>query len=100
MRGPYFEGWYFKLQTGQGEALALIPAFHIDRSGRRSASLQVIVRDQSWWLDYPGDALQVQTEPLRIRLGASSFAEEGWRCPWNGPGCPCTVPSGSARFED
>lgn len=45
MRGPYFEGWYFKLQTGQGEALALIPAFHIDRSGRRSASLQVIVRD-------------------------------------------------------
>lgn len=77
MRGPYFEGWYFKLQTGQGEALALIPAFHIDRSGRRSASLQVIVRDQSWWLDYPGDALQVQKEPLRIRLGASSFAEKG-----------------------
>lgn len=77
MRGPYFEGWYFKLQSRQGEALALIPAFHIERSGRRSASLQVIVRDQSWWLDYPGDALQVQTAPLRIRLGASAFTEEG-----------------------
>ena len=41
-RGPYFEGWYLKCQTREGAALALIPACHIDRSGRRSASLQVI----------------------------------------------------------
>ena len=29
-RGAYFEGWYFKLQTRGGEALALIPALHQD----------------------------------------------------------------------
>lgn len=30
--GPYFEGWYLKHQTLQGQALALIPAFHIVRA--------------------------------------------------------------------
>lgn len=40
--GPYFEGWYLKCQTKDGRGLALIPALHVDRAGRRSASLQVI----------------------------------------------------------
>ena len=52
-RGAYFEGWYFKLQTRGGEALALIPALHQDAALRRSASLQVITREGSWWLEYP-----------------------------------------------
>lgn len=47
-RGAYFEGWYFKLQTRGGEALALIPALHQDAALRRSASLQVITREGSW----------------------------------------------------
>lgn len=38
-RGPYFEGWYLKHQTRDGAALALIPAYHIDGGGQRSASL-------------------------------------------------------------
>lgn len=50
---PYFEGWYFKHQNRQGQTLALIPAFHIDNGGHRSASLQVISNDRSWWLEYP-----------------------------------------------
>ena len=37
--GPYFEGWYLKCQTKDGRGLALIPALHVDRAGRRSASL-------------------------------------------------------------
>ena len=45
---PYFEGWYFKHQTQQGQTPALIPAFHIDSEGCRSASLQVISNDRSW----------------------------------------------------
>ena len=40
-RGPYFEGWYLKHQSGEGKSLALIPAFHADPGGRRRASLQV-----------------------------------------------------------
>ena len=73
--GPYFEGWYFKLVTGDGDALALIPALHIDSSGQRSASLQVLSRGASWWLDYEDGEFCAQKDHLQIQLGPSSFTE-------------------------
>lgn len=75
--GPYFEGWYLKHQTRQGQALALIPAFHIDGSGRRTASLQVIARDQAWWLAHPETQLQVSRQPFQVTVGLSSFGSQG-----------------------
>ena len=75
--GPYFEGWYFKHQNPQGQTLALIPAFHIDRDGRRTASLQVISKDQAWWLEYPEAQLQVSRQPFQVQTGQSSFGSQG-----------------------
>lgn len=75
--GPYFEGWYFKHQNPQGQTLALIPAFHIDTGGRRTASLQVISRDRAWWLEYPETQLQVSRPPLQVRIGQSGFGCQG-----------------------
>ena len=75
--GPYFEGWYFKQQNPQGQTLALIPAFHIDRDGRRTASLQVISKDQAWWLEYPEAQLQVSRQPFQVQIGQSSFGSQG-----------------------
>lgn len=74
---PYFEGWYFKHQTPQGQTLALIPAFHIDSGGRPAASLQVISNDKSWWLEYPAEQLQVSRKPFQIQLGQSRFGTQG-----------------------
>ena len=67
--GPYFEGWYFKHQNPRGQTLALIPAFHMDSKGRRTASLQVISKDQAWWLEYPEAQLQVFRRPLQVEIG-------------------------------
>lgn len=75
--GPYFEGWYFKHQNPQGQTLALIPAFHIGKEGRRTASLQVISREQAWWLEYPEAQLQVSRQPFQVQLGQSSFGRQG-----------------------
>lgn len=75
--GPYFEGWYWKHQTRQGQTLALIPAFHIDSEGRRTASLQVISKEQAWWLEYPASQLQVSRRPLQVRIGQSGFDIRG-----------------------
>ncbi|MCI9120999.1 MAG: hypothetical protein HFG00_05670 [Oscillibacter sp.] len=75
--GPYFEGWYFKHQNQQGQTLALIPAFHIDKEGRRTASLQVVSKDQAWWLEYP--ELPVSRLPFQMQTGQSSFGEQGIR---------------------
>ena len=73
--GPYFEGWYFKHQNRQGQTLALIPAFHIDREGRRTASLQVISGDRSWWLEYP--EAQVSRQPFQVQIGRCCFGSRG-----------------------
>ena len=75
--GPYFEGWYFKHQNPQGQTLALIPAFHTDGRGRRAASLQVISKDQAWWLEYPASQLLVSRRPFRVQVGPSSFGGQG-----------------------
>ena len=75
--GPYFEGWYFKHQTPQGQTLALIPAFHFDREGRRTASLQVISKDQAWWLEYPASQLHISRRPFYVQVGQSVFGSQG-----------------------
>ena len=72
-KGPYFEGWYLKFQTGDGKALALIPAVHTDRQGHRTASLQVLTRARSWWLEYPEGQFQAARDQPGIRLGKDFF---------------------------
>lgn len=76
-RGPYFEGWYLKHQSGEGKSLALIPAFHADPGGRRSASLQVLAENGSWWLEYPEAAFQAEERRFQVRLGESWFSSRG-----------------------
>nr|WP_325237702.1 tocopherol cyclase family protein [uncultured Oscillibacter sp.] len=76
-RGPYFEGWYLKHQNRQGQMLALIPAFHIDGAGRRSASLQVLSNREAWWLEYPEEQFRAARHQFRVRLGASLFSAQG-----------------------
>ena len=76
-RGPWFEGWYLKFQTREGRALALIPAVHMGREGRRSASLQVITEDGSWWLEYPDTEFHASERLFRVRLGPNLFSQQG-----------------------
>lgn len=75
--GPYFEGWYLKHQNKRGQTLALIPAFHIDGAGRRTASVQVISNRGTWWLEYPDEQLQVSQKQLQVQLGQSRFSSRG-----------------------
>ena len=75
--GPYFEGWYFKHQNSHGQTLALIPAYHVDSSGQRSASLQVISNYGAWWLEYPDTQFQASKKQFQIQLGQSSFSRQG-----------------------
>ncbi|MGN0773161.1 MAG: tocopherol cyclase family protein [Candidatus Ventricola sp.] len=76
-RGPYFEGWYLKCQTKAGESLALIPALHIDASGGRSASLQVVTGRRAWQLDVPCESFFASADAFFVRLGSSVFSSEG-----------------------
>ena len=75
--GPYFEGWYLKHHSLQGQTLALIPAFHINSEGRRTASLQVISRDESWWLEYPDAQFSFSRQPFQVQTMQFSFNHQG-----------------------
>ena len=75
--GPYFEGWYFKCQTQDGQSLALIPAFHISENGHQSASIQVFADKQAWYLDYPASAFAVSQDSLYVAIGENCFSDAG-----------------------
>lgn len=75
--GPYFEGWYLKHQSRRRQSLALIPAFHIDHTGRRGASLQVIANSGSWWLEYPEAQFHADPNHFQLQLGQSWFSRQG-----------------------
>lgn len=75
--GPYFEGWYFKCQTRDGQSLALIPAFHISENGEQSTSIQVVTDKQAWYLDYPASAFVASQDSLHIVIGENHFSDAG-----------------------
>ncbi|MBQ8852427.1 MAG: hypothetical protein IJZ66_08335, partial [Oscillibacter sp.] len=70
---PYFEGWYLKYQTRDGNALALIPAIHTDKEGRRSVSLQVITANETWWLPYSLQECALSKAHFPISMGETRF---------------------------
>lgn len=75
-RKGYFEGWYFRNQNDT-EVISLIPAFHIDERGKKSASIQVIMNTDSYFISYPIDDFAVSSRKLGIRIGNNKFTEEG-----------------------
>ncbi len=85
-RRPYFEGWYFK-QQNETDTVALIPAFHIDRAGRRSASLQVVWNEKSFGFAFPEGAFQTGKGGLPMVVGDSVFSARGCRLNARSRGC-------------
>ena len=75
-RRPYFEGWYFKQQSGE-DTVALIPSLHTDGGGRTYASLQVITDTASYHTEFPSGAFTPGTGQLLLRVGNSVFSRTG-----------------------
>ncbi len=82
---PFFEGWYFKHQSDE-HTLILIPAFHRDENGEKSASLQIILDDVARRLDFSADDFEADTKRLHVRLGQNVFSEKGCRLHIDLPG--------------
>lgn len=81
----YFEGWYFK-QENQEQTLAVIPAFHVDRDGKKCATIQVITEQESWMLEFPAEAFQACRKRLGVRIGDNLFTEKGLHLNLHGNG--------------
>lgn len=72
----FFQGWYFKNQNDT-ESISLIPAFHIDEKGNRSASLQVIMSKESHQIFYSMREFNISSGRFAIRIGNNIFTEQG-----------------------
>lgn len=95
-RKEYFEGWYFK-QTGQDGTIALIPAYHVSRSGDRWASLQVVTETDAYYKAFPKEQFSAEKKRLLIRLDRSRFSQEECRLELNEPGMKL---AGYLEYED
>lgn len=74
----YFEGWYFKQQApGAGPMLAVIPAVHMDGSGRRTGSVQIVAPDRAWCVKLPEAPVYTRRPVLTVKAGGSYLSARG-----------------------
>lgn len=73
--GDYFNGWYFKCQSGH-QTFAVIPAVHKEKK-ETSCSIQVITDLGSWNVCFPCEAYRKTR--TGIRIGENCFGREGIR---------------------
>ena len=69
----YFEGWYFKCRNAS-DTIALIPGVHMGKDGRKSAFVQAISREGSYWFPYPYEDFSADPHALQIRVGENEFS--------------------------
>lgn len=69
----YFKGWYYKCCAGN-RTIAFIPAYH-RTDDKETASLQIITDDAVF--NIPFESLQFSKKPLLVKLGDSTFSENG-----------------------
>ena len=77
-RKGFFKGWYYK-QEKSGRAVAFIPAFHLAKDGKVTASIQVITEERAWNFDFPGEAVRLSDKRDTIQIGNNYFSPKGFR---------------------
>lgn len=75
-RKSFFEGWYVKHTAGD-QTVALIPAYHVDENGKASASLQVITKENSYFIPYRSREFRAFIHQLRFSVGCNVFDKTG-----------------------
>lgn len=75
-RKGFFEGWYFKQETGDC-VIAFIPGFHTDEEGGSRAFLQIIMNEKSYFIPFSIEEFSIDRKRFMIRLGGCTFSRKG-----------------------
>ncbi len=70
--GKFFEGWYFK-HVSANEAYAFIPGISIDQSGNKTAFIQIITKERSYYKEYDYSLFFASKHDLFISIGENIF---------------------------
>ncbi|MBQ6058601.1 MAG: hypothetical protein IJL39_00895 [Clostridia bacterium] len=70
----FFKGFYFKQQNSD-EVVALIPAIHSDGNVEKSASIQILTRENSYFVPYRAEEVGLYDQAGAIAIGSSVFTK-------------------------
>lgn len=73
----YFMGWYYKIENKQ-ETIGIIPAFHINNRGVGTCSIQIITKNNSFYVEYPLEKMKYSKYFHKIKIGNSVFGKNGF----------------------
>ena len=73
----FFQGWYFKQSCGLSESVAFIPGYAVAADGVKTAFIQVLTAQGSFYNEYPIEEFTAAKDKLKIKIGDSVFSEEG-----------------------
>ena len=103
----YFEGWYFKMVSPSGRAIAVIPGIAYDRNGNGHGFIQVLDgnKKESRYHRFSTDLFRAAPDRFLVAVGGNVFSDEavtlnldglhgtvrlthtvGWPKPWYSPG--------------
>lgn len=71
----YFKGWYFKAQN-EKEIVAVIPAMHIEKNGKKTASVQIITEKGTWCVPFSYEQFSVKGKSPKITVGDNVFTKQ------------------------
>jgi len=69
----YFEGWYFKNTSGE-DSISFIPGMNINEQ-EQCAFIQVITRDNSYFVDYSIEDFEFGYDPFYVKIGNNFFSK-------------------------
>lgn len=75
-KSSYFEGWYFK-QTCEMGNIAFIPAFHVNKKGNPSASLQILSDQEGFNIKYPIEDFYARKNKFLVKIDQNQFSDKG-----------------------
>ena len=86
-RRKYFEGWYFKQVSADGQAWSFIPGVSLDAAGGRRSFVQAIDGSSgaTRWYEFPFKAFRWDRHTLDIRVGDNRFSLSGIDLDLDGP---------------
>jgi hypothetical protein len=73
----FFQGWYFKQSAAFGESIAVIPGYAVSGEGGKTAFIHVLTGQGSSFNEYPIEDFHANADKLEIKIGDSTFSEEG-----------------------
>lgn len=93
-KGSFFEGWYVRL-SGDAGTIAFIPGISINHEGKKTAFIQVVGEQGSYYIPYPVSAFACARHQPAVRVGKNLFTEKGARLSIHTEGLDC---EGTVRY--